>query len=249
MSKYDKICIFGDFNFPNVNWDGTWNGPMSNDIIEHFRDSFLIQMVTNPTRFRDGQKPTIDDLILVNEKSLISDIDYGDPLGKSDHLILSFDLYVPKVCTKEIPKYKYDLQKGNYNKMRNMFGKNVKSLLTNDQDIEEMWNVLKFEVVKCMDECIPKVKCRQNKMRMPLWMNDKVLKKVKKKYKLFQRYLLTKDRKDYSKYAEMRNKSKNVIKSARKDYERKIAEQCKNNPKSFWKYVRNVQKLSQESIL
>ena len=70
-----------------------------------------------------------------------------------------------------------------------------------------MWNVLKHEVVKCMDECIPKTKCKQNK-KCTLWMNDKVLKKIKKKFKLFQRYLLTKDRKDYSKYAKMRNESK-----------------------------------------
>ena len=26
MSKFNKICIFGDFNFPDVNWDGIWNG-------------------------------------------------------------------------------------------------------------------------------------------------------------------------------------------------------------------------------
>ena len=35
--------------------------------------------MTNPTRFREGQKPTMDDLVFVNEESLISDIEYGDP--------------------------------------------------------------------------------------------------------------------------------------------------------------------------
>ena len=32
-----------------------------------------------------------------------------------------------------------------------MFTKNIESLLKDDQEIEEMWNVLKHEVVKCMD--------------------------------------------------------------------------------------------------
>ena len=244
MSKFNKICIVGDFNFPDVNWDGVWNGNKSNEIIENFRDALLIQKVTKPTRFREGQKRTMDDLVFVNEESLISDIEYGDPLGKSDHLFLSFELYVPKVKTKENSKYKFNLQKGDYNKMRGMFTKNIEPLLKDDQEIEEMWNVLKQEVVKCMDICIPKTKCNQNKKCTPLWMNDKVLKKIKKKSKLFQRYLLTKDGKDYSKYAKMRNESKNLIKSTRKAYERKIAEECKNNPKSFWKYVQERTKVN-----
>ena len=67
-----------------------------------------------------------------------------------------------------------------------MFTKNIESLLKYDQETEEMWNVLKHEV-KCMDECIPKTKCKQNKKCTPLWMNDKVLKKIKKKFKFFQR--------------------------------------------------------------
>ena len=244
MSKFNKICIFGDFNFPDVNWDGIWNGNKSNEIIENFRDALLIQKVTNTTRFREGQKRTMDDLVFVNEESSISDIEYGHPLGKSDHLFLSFELYVPKVKTKENSKYKFNLQKGDYNKMRVMFTKNIEPLLKDDQEIEEMWNVLKQEVVKCMDICIPKTKCNQNKKCTPLWMNDKVLKKIKKKSKLFQRYSLTKDGKDYSKYAKMRNESKNLIKSTRKAYERKIAEECKNNPKSFWKYVQKRTKVN-----
>ena len=138
-SKFNKICIFGDFNFPDVNWDGIWNGNKSNEIIENFRDVFLIQKVTNPTCFREGQKPpTVDDLVFVNEESLISDIEYSVPLGKSDHLILSLELYVPKGETKENFKYKFNLQNGDYNKKKVMFTKNIESLLKDDQEIEEM---------------------------------------------------------------------------------------------------------------
>ena len=42
----------------------------------------------------------------------------------------------------------------------------------------------------------------------------------------------------------MRNESKNLIKSTRKAYERKIAEECKNNSKSFWKYVQERTKVN-----
>ena len=42
----------------------------------------------------------------------------------------------------------------------------------------------------------------------------------------------------------MQNESKNLIKSTRKAYEGKIAEECKNNPKSFWKYVQERTKVN-----
>ena len=50
--------------------------------------------------------------------------------------------------TKENSKYKFSLQKGDCNRMRVMFTKNIESLLKDDQEIEVMWNVLKHEVVK-----------------------------------------------------------------------------------------------------
>ena len=244
MSKYDKILIFGDFNFPDVKWDGTWNSGKNNDIVENLRDAFLIQKVTRPTRVREGQRPTIDDLVLVNEEFLISDIEYHDHLGKSDHLILTFELYVPRAKTTEGHKYKFNLQKGDYNKMRKMFSEQINSLFHDEQDVEEMWNILKCKIVESMEECIPKTKCGKGIICKPLWMNDKVLKKIKKKYNLFKRYLLTKDGKDYIRYAKIRNKSKSEIKSARKAYERKIAEECKKDPKCFWKYVQERTKVN-----
>ena len=39
-------------------------------------------------------------------------------------------------------------------------------------------------------------------------------------------------------------RAKNLIKSTRKAYERKIAEECENNPKSFWKYVQERTKVN-----
>ena len=43
----------------------------------------------------------------------------------------------------------------------------------------------------------------------------------------------------------MRNKCKKEIKKAKKRHERKIGEECKNNPKMFWKYVQEQNKTKQ----
>ena len=51
VQKYDRICIMGDFNFPNISWDCTdING--DTDFVECIRYAYLIQIVNKPTRDR-----------------------------------------------------------------------------------------------------------------------------------------------------------------------------------------------------
>ena len=138
IKKNDKICVMGDLNFPNVHWDGTRNGFKNSQIIENFADAFLIQKVTNPNRHREGQRSTMDDLVFVNEDNLISDILHTAPVGKSDHEVLVFQLYVTRKKSRQEPKYKYNLSKGNYNKLRERVSMVDFSVMQN-QGVEGMW--------------------------------------------------------------------------------------------------------------
>ena len=80
LQKYDRICIMGDFNFPNISWDcSDING--DTDFVECIRDAYLIQKVNKPTRDRENQKSNILDLILVNDDNFSSDVDHLDPFG------------------------------------------------------------------------------------------------------------------------------------------------------------------------
>ena len=115
--NYDKICIVGDFNYPTLNWNGAWSNESDEKFLECTRDAFLNQMVIDTTRRRQGQKPSLLDLVLVNDTSLISDIVHHCPLGKSDHDILLFSLYVNEK-DKDTGDDKFNLAKGNYEGMR-----------------------------------------------------------------------------------------------------------------------------------
>ena len=55
IDKFDKTFIAGDFNFPNIRW-GEAN---EKDFSEVINDAFLIQHITNPTRYRENQKSNI----------------------------------------------------------------------------------------------------------------------------------------------------------------------------------------------
>ena len=109
--EYSDCIIVGDFNHPHITWTPAVNSnyflPSSkfhrrdhpdNLFIECMRDSFLYQLVDEPTRYRlklHGkekriQQPTIDDLILTSNPVLIENINYNMHLGGSDHLCLAF---------------------------------------------------------------------------------------------------------------------------------------------------------------
>ena len=73
---------------------------------------------------------------------------------------------------------------------------------------------------------IPAVKI-SSKKRKPLWMNQSALTKVKKKQQAFQRYLSTKEGKDYLEYVKFRNQAKAACRHSVKAFERQLSKEAK----------------------
>ena len=65
--------------------------------------------------------PSILHLVMTNEEGMIEDIEYLSSLGKSDHIIISFDF---KCYTQQSGKDKiiYNYGKGNYGAMKTELG-------------------------------------------------------------------------------------------------------------------------------
>ena len=84
-----------DFNLREINWSDmttTVNEQhKANLFVEAVRDSFLTQHVTEPTRIRENNEPTVLDLIFINEEETISEWQHLPSIGKSDHLVLAFN--------------------------------------------------------------------------------------------------------------------------------------------------------------
>ena len=52
-----------------------------------------------PTRYGEGNTPSLLDLILTNEEGMVNNILYEPDLGKSDHIIIKFDF----ICYASMP--------------------------------------------------------------------------------------------------------------------------------------------------
>jgi len=108
--------ITGDLNYPNIDW-ASWSASDgdsgSNLFLEALEDDFLFQHVTFPTRARNGQRPSILDLIITYEGNVIDNLTATDPLGKSYHYMLECK-YVCSCDEYKFSTVRYLYDKGHY---------------------------------------------------------------------------------------------------------------------------------------
>ncbi|RZC27634.1 hypothetical protein BDFB_007687 [Asbolus verrucosus] len=48
-------------------------------------------LVSEPTRYRLGQQPSVLNLIITSDKTSLTNLKFSDPIGYSDHLVLNID--------------------------------------------------------------------------------------------------------------------------------------------------------------
>ena len=109
-------------------------------------------------------------------------------------------------------------------------------------NVNETWEFIKDILSKGIRLYIPVIICTNKVKDKPPWLSTTVQKSVKKKHKLFKRFLESKSSLAYQEYIQVRNKVNKLIKNAKRNHEKKIANDCKSNPKTFWKYINTFRK-------
>ena len=241
LNKFDRVLIAGDFNFPNINWNnGTSTDHQGEVFLQVMNNAYLVQHVDQPTRIKNDQKRNILDLVLTKNIDDIQHIDYCSALGLSDHLLLKILTSIPNNTQQNKVTSKFDFNKGNYTDF-NIFIQDENWEFLNNTDVEEGWSILKDKVLCGMNKFLPKTK-RNNGKPKPPWMSNEIKKSIKNKYKLFKRFLESKNSYHYKQYIEKRNEVSKQLKHLKKEQERKIANECKINPKAFWQFVNSKRK-------
>lgn len=116
---FSHFLVTGDFNAPTINWHhlkapSSGFDPM---LLATISSLEWHQHILHPTRFRGGQLPSVLDLVFTNEKPMIDEVVSLSPLGRSDHVVLSWDM----VCywqTAVFPKCPtFAFHRGDYTSM------------------------------------------------------------------------------------------------------------------------------------
>ena len=252
--NYSDVVIVGDFNHPKIKWI-TMDYDYDQHIVpkptksEHdlnfikcLENSFLNQHVTKPTRIRENQTPTLDDLILSRNPETIEDLTHKSHLGKSDHLILQFEINYNIDKPLDVKKPRRNYMKTNINKFNAIINKDWNQILLYKSP-EEAYNTFLQVYNMAVEEAVPITYTSvSTKYIKPPWMKPSTLSMVKKKHNLLTRYLNTRRDADKEAYHAIRNQVAHQTTSDRIRYEERVASETKNNVNAFWRYVNSNRK-------
>ncbi|XP_045466575.1 uncharacterized protein LOC123675273 [Harmonia axyridis] len=238
ISEREKnVFIVGDFNLGDIREWPVSRLPSANSpsflFIDMLFNSNLQQLVEKPTRYRANQTPTCPDLIFTNDPDMVSDIRYGPPLGKSDHLVLSTQLQL------RIPSLKNNIV-GETHKVID-YREVKRALDAVDWDsvlgrgsVDERWKNFFDYICSAIDKNTTFVETVKDKLKP--WINNQLLRTIKYKKSLWRRYLRSKSEAIFKQHRQLSNFLSQSIKRAKISYINSLT--TSNNKKKFFKFTR-----------
>ena len=226
--------FLGDFNFPGIDWQkNAANDFKSRIFLDQLVENDFTQLIDFPTHV----KGNILDLALTNFPDKILNISSPGNLANSDHSILSIDILTNFEKTEEIGE-KPDWNKCDHEEL-NQFYENVcwQELIV-EGDAVLSWENFKEKIQEGINKHVPTVKNASKKK--PRWFKQKLLKLTRKKERLWKEYLNYKDIESFTKYKICEKECKKAIRNAKRNYEKKIAND--SNLKTFNAYVKKKTK-------
>jgi ribonuclease P/MRP protein subunit RPP40 len=232
----EKLLIMGDFNFAELNWKNQEGLDDDHLFMRCVNDNFLVQCVEDCTRGKN-----VLDLVLTSEENMVENLTVGEPFGTSDHQIIRWDFIACKgTCNKVGETVKgFDYFKADYDKMRD----NCKQIdwvnIMHQERIDLAWKGFRESMETLRDEWVPLKRLKNGKCK---WVNRAVVKTRRAKTKAWKKYQCIKTEENYDKYKTKLRKAAETCRMAKRNYERKLANDVRNNNKSFFAYVRSKQR-------
>ena len=181
-----------------INWTSCLSNSRSTSeqlLAKLLQNSHLVQVVNQPARYRDASRL---DLILSSGENLFTNIQYLDPIDKSNHLVISGEL---PLCYKVIPrmviKNKFVI---NFAEVNSEFANLDWTSILTSSNILENWAVFKItltnsNILENMGRFT--VIFTSKKSGTKPWINSRILKMVKKKRRLWKIYKCSRNHSDY----------------------------------------------------
>ena len=115
-----EVVIMGDFNLSGIDFNTlSTTSTYSELFLEKTLNLFLTQHVSFPTINVTGGIGSTIDLVFTDEEQSVSEQKQCPPLGKSDHICITFNVNIPckRHCLDSQPKDLLNYWKGNNHKL------------------------------------------------------------------------------------------------------------------------------------
>lgn len=160
-----KRIIVGDFNLPDINWTtSTAYSTFSRDFLSTVQENGFHQLVSEHTRSR-GKQSSLLDLVMVSDDTMAGDIQYQEPIAKSDHSVILFNVMSmkPKITSRNIAYYDYGTLCDDHLSLYMN-----RSTLESMDNIENMWNYFQCGMKSCIDQFVPvRMFVKRNRVNLP----------------------------------------------------------------------------------
>lgn len=226
--------LMGDFNYPAINWElsqcTSIASPDCRLFLDCVEDNHLTQHVRCSTRLS-----AVLDLVFTDEEDMIDMIHDMGPFSSSDHNLLQWHIVTGVKEAAEVVGNKYvaDYQRADFDSYRSQLRNIDWSELLDPLSTAEAWHTFKNTIADYEKQYIPRKKPRQR--QKPIWLTHRAMKSVNRKYKTFSKYKSA----DHPAYVKAAKNAKAELRRARRNFEKKLAQQVKSDKKSFFAYVRS----------
>ena len=226
------LLIAGDFNLPQIDWLNNLcqkeDSHFASLFLATVQDTFLVQHVTEPTRFRHGVNPSLLDLILTNEEGMVHHLDYCPGLGKSDHVLIKCQITCYNT-THTSESLRWNFSRADFLKLNQIISRTDWSCLSAlEPDLGYLWFMDTFFAQ--INECIPRA--RSSYVRKNIYMTSQSLRLKKQKHMLWCVYKHSQDPVDLARFKLCRNKLRSMTRQLRRDFESQLAANIKGNTKN-----------------
>ena len=210
------------------------------------KDSYLEQVVREPTRTTEQTSNTLD-LFFTNNETLINQV-HTVP-GISDHDTVFIESSLKPFHKKPTRRKIYKYRNADFSQFKEDLRQYTKTYedMTRSADINTAWNSLKSKLHELMEKYVPQKTIRSDKKYNP-WINRRIKALHRKRLKLFNRKKETKNHKDIEHYKKFRAQ---VQKEERKEYWKYVENiidpsndetSAPNKQKRFWSYIKSQRK-------
>ena len=228
-SRYSNVCIMGDFNYRGINWDRMTGDGNAEEFLNVIQDGFFQQLIREPTR-----QGNILDLVFTNNVTLIDRVEIGDRFDVSDHNEIRFMINAKRIEEHNMALMP-DFRKANYQGLRNhLQSVNWEEIGAGrvEDEVENQYNDIVREIHLAQEQYIPKRKIRSGR-NDPKWMNNNIRRDIGVKRGLYKR-IKWGEVHIIGQYNELARKVKKDIRTAKRNYEVKIARNAQKDPKGFY---------------
>ena len=230
-----RFVLVGDFNLPEIVWEDETapTGSTGATLIDWLHNHAFAQHVTQATRFRAECRPSMLDLVITRYETDVESVTLDVPLGKSDHGVL-----LVTMTTRHIesgPSLVRNYGKINEDALR-LAAEGITWVPEEAApSIEERWGTIKAGIAQLTDQFAPLVP-RRNRQRPPWWAPS-ISRSLVVRRRCWAAYKLHRTNDAWCSYKSARNRAQALQRTAKYQYECKLAKDVKQNPKRFYAYV------------